>query len=426
MSQDRVVVVSGVRTPFVRARTVFQKLSPAALGGVVLRETAARSGIDPKLIEEVYFGIVSAPAEGSNIAREALFDSGLPATIPSTTINRYCASSAEAVAGIVAKIQSGQIEIGIAGGVESISSVRALFSQAATDYFQDFMKMKTTGQKLGHLSKMKLNYLAPNAPGIKEPTTGLSMGQSGDLMARQFKVSRQEQDQYAADSHHKAHAAWENGFYKSHVVGVPVGDGTIIERDTDVRADTNVEKLSKLRPVFYKDGTITAGNASPLTDGASAVMLMKESKAKELGLKPLGAIRSYAAAAIDIAKEPLLIGPVYAIPRALKAAGMNWGDLDLIEFHEAFAAQVLSTIRAIESPEFAKEKLKLGSAIGKVDLSKVNLHGGSIPLGHPFGATGTRMVLQALHGLKTQNKQTALISICAAGGLGSVMVVENV
>lgn len=426
MSQDRIVVVSGVRTPFVRARTVFQKLSPAALGGVVLRETAARSGIDPKLIDEVYFGIVSPPAEGSNISREALFDSGLPPTIPATTINRYCASSAEAVAGIVGKIQSGQIEIGIAGGVESISSVRALFSQAATDYFQDFARAKTTGQKLGHLSKMKLAYFAPNAPGIKEPTTGLTMGQSADLMARQFKVSRQEQDQYAVDTHKKAAAAWEAGFYKNHVVGVAVGDGTIIEKDTDIRADTSVEKLSTLRPVFYKDGTITAGNASPLTDGASAVLLMKESKAKELGLKPIGAIRAYAAAAVDIGKEPLLIGPVYAIPRVLKAAGMKWGDLDLIEFHEAFAAQVLSTIRAIESPEFAKEKLKLDAPIGKVDMSKVNVHGGSIPLGHPFGATGTRMVLQALHGLKAKNKQTALISICAAGGLGSVLVVENI
>lgn len=426
MSQDRVVVVAGARTPFVRARTVFQKLSPASLGGVALRETVAQAGIDPKLIDECYYGIVSAPAEGSNIAREALFDSGLPSTIPCTTINRYCASAAEAVAGIVAKIQSGQIEIGLAGGVESISSVRALFSQAATDFFQDFARMKTMGQKLGHLSKMKPAFFAPNAPGITEPTLGLSMGQSADLMSRQFKVSRQEQDEYAVASHQKAAAGWESGFYKSHVVGVAVGDGTIIERDTDIRADTSVEKLAKLRPVFYKDGTITAGNASPLTDGASAVLLMKESKAKELGLKPLAVIRSYAAAAIDIQKEPLLIGPVYAIPRALKAAGITWNDLNLIEIHEAFAGQVLSTIRAIESDEFCKTKIGLGSAIGKVDMSKLNLHGGSIPLGHPFGATGGRMVLQAVHGLRVKQKNLALISICAAGGLGSVMVVENV
>ncbi len=423
---DRIVVVSGARTPFARARTVFGNLSPAALGGITLRETAARSGIDPKLIEEIYYGIVSAPAEGSNIAREALFDSGLPPSIPTTTINRYCASSAEAVAGIVGKIVSGQIEIGMAGGVESISSIRALFSREATDFFQDIAKKKTTGQRLAHLANFKASYLAPNAPGIVEPTTNLSMGQSADLMARQFGVGRKEQDEYAVASHHKAAKGWESGFFASHVVGVPTKDGTIVERDTDIRADTSVEKLSGLRPVFYKDGTITAGNASPLTDGASAVLLMKESKAKELGLTPIAAIRGYAAAAVDIQKEPLLIGPVYAIPRALKSAGITWNDLDLIEIHEAFAGQVLSTFRAIESDQFAKEKLGLGGKIGSVDMAKVNPFGGSIPLGHPFGATGTRTVLQAAHGLKKLNKRLALISICAAGGLGSVMVVESV
>jgi acetyl-CoA acyltransferase len=423
---DRVVVVAGARTPFVRARSVFAKLGPAALGGIALRETVARSGIEAKAIDEIYFGIVSPPAEGSNISREALFDSGLPPTIPCTTVNRYCASASEAVAGIVAKIQAGQIEVGIAGGVESISSVRALFSQEATDFFSDVSKLKTPGQKVSHLGKLKLAYFAPNAPGIKEPTTGLSMGQSGDLMARQFDVSRREQDEYAVASHHKAAKGWEDGFFANHVVGVPTKDGTIIEKDTDIRPDTSVEKLSGLRPVFYKDGSITAGNASPLTDGASAVLLMKESKARELGLKPIAAIRSVAAAAVDIGKEPLLIGPVYAIPRALKAAGITWNDLDLIEIHEAFAAQVLATFRAIESDSFAKEKLGLGGKIGSVDMSKVNPHGGSIPLGHPFGATGTRMVLQAAHGLHRKKKQLALISVCAAGGLGAVMVVEAI
>ncbi len=425
-TSDRVVIVSGARTPFARARTVFGKMSAAALGGIAIRETVARSGVDPKIIDEIYYGIVSPPAEGSNVSREALFDSGLPPTIPCTTVNRYCASSAESVGGIVAKILSGQIEIGVAGGVESISSIRALFSMAGTDFFSDIAKMKTTGQKLSHLAKFKPAYLAPNAPGITEPTTGLSMGQSADLMARLFGVGRKEQDEYAVASHHKAAKGWESGFFSSHVVGVPTKDGTIVERDTDIRADTSVEKISGLRPVFLKDGTITAGNASPLTDGASAVMLMKESKAKELGLKPIAAIRSVANAAIDIQKEPLLIGPVYAIPRALKAAGITWNDLDLFEIHEAFAGQVLATFRAIESDTFAKEKLGLGSKIGTVDISKTNPHGGSIPLGHPFGATGTRMVLQAAHGLRKMNKNLALISICAAGGLGAVMVVEAI
>lgn len=424
MAEDRVVVVTGARTPFVRARTVYKKMSASALGGIVLRETVARSGVDPKLIEEVYMGIVSAPADGPNVAREALFDSGLPPQIPATTVNRYCASSAETTAGIMGKILSGQIDIGIAGGVESISSARAIFSQEASDYFQDFAKMKTTGQKLSHLSRMRPRLFAPNAPGINEPTTGLSMGQSADLMAREYKVSRQEQDKYAVDSHKKAAAGWERGFFKSHVVPVATVDGKVIDRDTDVRADTSLEKLATLRPVFYKDGTISAGNASPLTDGASALLLMKESKARELGLEILGAIRSIANTAVDIKKEALLIGPAFAIPRALKKAGVTFDQLDVLGFHEAFAAQVLATFNAIESKQWAKDKLGLDQAIGKIDISKVNPNGGSIPLGHPFGATGVRMILQTLHDLRARKKSLGLISICAAGGMGEVMIVE--
>lgn len=426
MAQDRVVVVNGARTPFARARTVYKKMSPSALGGVALREAVARADIDPKLIEECYFGIVSPPAEGTNVAREAIFDSGLPPQIPATTVNRYCASAAEAAGGIMAKIAAGHIDIGLAGGVESISTIRAIFSQEATDFFQDFARAKTPAQKVSMLSRFKPALLAPNAPGIKEPTTGLTMGQSADLMARLFKVGREEQDRYSVDSHLKAHNAWERGFYKSHVVPVATPDGKVVDRDTDIRVDTSVEKLSTLKPVFYKDGTITAGNASPLTDGASAVLLMSESKARELRMKPLGIIRSYSAAAVDIQKEPLLIGPAYAIPRALRLAGVKWEDIDLLEVHEAFAAQVLATIRAIESKEFAKEKLGLDKPIGQVDMSRLNINGGSIPLGHPFGATGGRMILQALHGLRAQNKNLALISICAAGGMGQVMVVEAI
>lgn len=424
--RDRVVVVNGARTPFLRARTDFKGMSAAALGGVALRETIARSDIDPHLVEEIYFGIVSPPAEGTNVGREALFDAGLPARIPCTTVNRYCASAVEAIAGITAKIQAGQIDIGMAGGAESISSIRAIFSQQATDYFQDFGRMKTPQQRLSHLLKMKPGFFAPNAPGIKEPTTGLTMGQSADLMARLFKVSREEQDKYALDSHLKAFNAWERGFYRSHVVPVATPEGAVVEKDNNVRGDTTIEKLSSLRPVFYKDGTITAGNSSPLTDGGSAVLLMRESRARELNLKPLGAIRGYGSAAVDIQKEPLLIGPAFAIPHALRSAGVTWDQIDLIEMHEAFAAQVLATLRAIESREWAREKLGEDKSIGELDLSKLNVNGGSIPLGHPFGATGTRMLLQLLLELRARKKNLGLMSVCAAGGLGMVLVVEAI
>ncbi len=425
-TQERVVIVTGSRTPFVRERKEYHKITPASLGGIVLRDTLSRSGIDPRLVEEVYFGIVSPPAEGSNVSREALFDAGLDPHIPCTTVNRYCASAAEAAGAIAAKIQAGQISIGLAGGVESISSIRALFSNEATDFFQDIAKAKTAGQRFSLLSKFKPAMLAPMAPGIKEPTTGLTMGQSADLMAREFKITREEQDRYAVDSHLKAHNAWEQGFFRSHIANVPTPDGKVIDRDTIVRADTSMEKLTGLRPVFYKDGTITAGNASPLTDGAASVLLMSESRAKELGLQPIGAIRSVVATAVNIQKEPLLIGPAFGFPKALKMAGISWEKLDLLEIHEAFAGQVLSTIRAIESAEWCKTKLGLASPIGKVDHSKLNVHGGSIAIGHPFGATGARMILQAIHGLRAKKKNLGLISICAAGGMGQVMVVEAI
>jgi acetyl-CoA acyltransferase len=424
MSINRVAVIQGVRTPFVRARTVFQNMPPATLGGATLRETVARAQLDPCLIEELYYGVVCPPAEATNVAREALFDSGLPSTIPCTTLNRYCASSAEAVAVIAAKIRGGQIEIGLAGGVESISSVRALFSQKATYFFQDLLRTKSWIQTFKKGSQFKPSYLMPHAPGIQEPTTGLTMGQSADLMARHFRIGREAQDQFAVKSHLKAHQAWERGFYSSHVMPVGTPDGKVIARDTDIRADSSLEKLSTLKPVFYKEGTITAANASPLTDGASAILLMSESRATELKLAPLGFIRGFSAAAVDIKKEPLLVGPVYAIPRALKNAGVGWEEIDLIEMHEAFAAQVLASLSAIESREFAREKLGLDREIGSVDLDKFNVNGGSIAMGHPFGATGTRLVLQTLHELRSRKKNLGLISVCAAGGLGVVLIVE--
>jgi len=425
MSQDRIAVIGGARTPFARARTAYAKMSAAQLGGIAMKEAVSLSGVSPAMVEEIHYGIVSAPAEGSNIAREALFDSGLPASIPCTGVNQYCASALEAVVGIAAKISAGRIECGLAGGVESISSVRALFSLEATNYFQDLAKAKTLGQRLAFLSKFKGAFLAPRAPGIKEPTTGLTMGQSADLMSRHFQVRRPEQDQFALESHQKASKAWADGFFNSHVCKVGTPDGKVIDRDTDVRSDSSLEKLAKLKPVFYKDGTITAGNASPLTDGASAVILMRESKAKSLGLNPIGYIKSSAVAAVDIQNEPLLIGPAYAIPKALKLAGISWSDLDLYEIHEAFAGQVLATLRAIESPEFAKEKLGLSAPIGKIDSEKLNPNGGSIAMGHPFGATGGRLVLQTLHQLKKSGKKYGLISVCAAGGLGAVMILET-
>ncbi len=425
-TQDRIAIVGGVRTPFVRVRTEYKKLPASTLGGMVLKETMARTDMDPKLVDECYFGIVSAPVDGPNVSREAVFDAALPPQIPCTSINRYCVSGLEATAGAAGKILSGQIDVALAGGVEAMSQIRASFSLEATDFFQDMMRAKTPGQKFSQFSKFKAKMLMPHAPSIKEPTTGLTMGQSADLQGREFEITREAQDEYTLMSHKNADKGWQNGFFKSHVMSVGTPEGRVVEKDTDIRTDTTLEKLGKLRPVFYKDGTISAGNACPLTDGASALLLMRESKARELRLPILGVIRSYANAAVDIKKEPLLIAPVYAIPKALKMAGVSFDQIDLIEMHEAFAAQVLSTVSAIESDTFAREKLGLDRAIGKVDMDRFNVYGGSIPLGHPFGATGGRLILQALYALRERKNNLGLISCCAGGGMGAIMIVEAV
>jgi acetyl-CoA acyltransferase len=424
----RVAVIEGVRTPFARAWTAYDRLSAADLGSVATRELLARSELDPGEVDSLVFGIVAAPDTGPNVAREIQFRTEIPKDKPAYSVQMYCASSARAVVDAAGEIARGDADVVIAGGVESMSSVRALFSPEATDAFQRAAKAKTTAQRLSAFKDIKPKHLKPQAPGLEEPTTGLSMGQSAELMGKAMGITREEQDQYALESHQKAATATDDGKLAEEIVAVsppPKFDPTVAT-DTDIRRDTSLEKMAKLRAVFdRKNGRITAGNSSPLTDGGSAVLLMSEEKAKALGYEPKGYLKAAAMSALDMREEGLLMGPAYATPRALDRAGMSMSDLDLIEMHEAFAAQVLCNLQAFSSASWAKDKLGRDSAIGAIDPNKLNINGGSIAIGHPFGATGARLVMTLLNSMVREDKGTGLATMCAAGGLGLSLIFER-
>lgn len=423
----RVAVVRGLRTPFAKAGTVYAHLEALDLGRIVVSELITRSGIDAKSINEVIFGTVIPSVKAPNLAREIILGTGIPRSVSGYTVTRACASSNQAITNGADLIFRGYADTVIAGGAESLSSVPILFSRNFSDALVKANKEKSIGGKLGAFSRVRPKDLAPDAPAIAESTTGLTMGQSAEKMAKENGITREQQDEFALQSHHRAAAAFESGRFADEVmtVLVPPRFETVVERDNIIRGDTTMEALAKLKPVFdRKYGTITAGNASPLTDGAAAVILMSEEKAKSLGMKPIGYIRSYAYAGLD-PFDQLLQGPSYALPVALDRAGVKLDQIGVIEMHEAFAAQVLSNIQWMGSKKFAQEKLGRSEAVGEIDPKKINRTGGSIAIGHPFGATGARIVTTVCNELQRTGEQYGLVTICAAGALGVAMVVER-
>jgi acetyl-CoA acyltransferase len=338
-----------------------------------------------------------------------------------------CASSIQAITDATNLIERGYADVVIAGGVEMLSNVPISLSPPLARALVGASQAKTLGGRMQSLRGLALHDLPPVAPSITETSTGLSMGQSAELMAKLNGISRADQDAWALGSHRKAAAAWEDGRLAKEVAPVYVANdgGRAVVRDNHVRKDTSLEKLAALRPVFDRDyGTVTAGNSSPLTDGAASVLVMSVEKAEALGFTPKALVRSYAYAAVDPAGQ-LLIGPAYAIPRALERAGVELGDIDLVEMHEAFAAQVLSTLQKLESQSFAEEELGRSAAVGGIDPQRINLAGGSIALGHPFGATGARCVTTLANEMERQSAQLGLVSVCAAGGVGAAVVLER-
>jgi acetyl-CoA acyltransferase len=429
MSQNapRIAVVRGLRTPFAKSGTHYAQLTALDLGKAVVTELLDRSGIDPSEVQEIVFGNVIPSVKAPNIAREIVLGTGLPRKIPGFSVSKACASANQAITSASDMIFRGYADIVVAGGAESLSDIPILFSKNFSDALVTASKQKSVGGKLGAFTRLRPKDLAPDAPAIAESTTGLSMGESAEKMAKENGISREAQDKFAWQSHTRAAAATASGRFKDEVMTfvVPPRYDNVVEGDNLIRGDTTIEALSKLRPVFdRKYGTITAGNASPLTDGAAAVLLMSEEKAKERGLKPIGYIRSYAYAATD-PFEQLLQGPVFALPIALDRAKLTLKDIGVIEMHEAFAAQVLSNIQWMGSKKIAQEKLGRAEPVGDIDPEKINRTGGSIALGHPFGATGARIITTVCNELQRSGEQYGLVTVCAAGGIGAAMVLER-
>ena len=423
---DRVAVVAGLRTPFAKMATDFHGVPAVDLGKMVVNELLARHDLSPLEIDQLVYGQVVQMPAAPNIAREIVLGTGMHVHTDAYSVSRACATSFQSTVNVMESILLGNADVGIAGGADSTSVSPIQVSKNRARALTDLQKTKTLGQKWQVLKKLGLKDLIPVPPAVAEYSTGLSMGDTAEQMAKSHGITRAEQDALAHRSHTLAAQNWQAGHMAQEVMtAYPEPYKKAVEQDNNVRFDSKLEGYAKLRPAFDRQfGTVTAANATPLTDGASAVILMNEAKAKALGYQPLGYIKSYAFTAIDV-WEDMLMGPSYATPLALARAGMSLNDLTLIEMHEAFAAQTLSNVKMFASDKFAQEKLGQAKAIGEIDMDKFNVQGSSIAYGHPFAATGTRMITQMLNELNRRGGGTGLLTACAAGGLGAAMIVET-
>lgn len=422
---ERIAIVSGLRTPFAKQATAFHGVSALDMGKMVVNELISRSELDPKLIEQLVYGQVVQMPAAPNIAREIVLGTGMDISTDAYSVTRACATSFQSTVNVAESILTGNMEIGIAGGSDSSSVLPIGVSKKLAHALVDLNKARSFGQKLSIFRRLGLKDLLPVPPAVAEYSTGLSMGQTAEQMAKTYNISRADQDALAHRSHTLATETWNAGKLVEEVMAAHVPPyKAFIDRDNNIRENSKLESYAKLRPAFdRKHGSVTAANSTPLTDGASAVLLMSEGRAKALGYTPIGYIKSYAFTAIDVWQD-MLMGPSYATPMALKRAGMELEDLTLIEMHEAFAAQTLANMQMFGSKKFAEEKLGRNRAIGEIDMSKFNVLGGSLAYGHPFAATGTRLITQVCHELKRRGGGTGLATACAAGGLGAAMIVE--
>jgi acetyl-CoA acyltransferase len=422
----RVAIVAGVRTPFAKAGTIFKSMTAIDLGRLVVAELVQRTNLDGAEVDALMFGTVVPSVVAPNIAREVSLIPHLPKTVQAVTVSRACASANQAITDAADQIVLGHAGVAIAGGAECLSNVPILHSRGFSDALLQASKARSLGGRVQAMTKIRPRDFVPITPAIAEPTTGETMGQSAEKMAKINSIPRQEQDEFALRSHRLAAAGTQDGRLTAEIapVWVPPHFETSLAADNGIRDDSSIEQLRALRPVFDRRyGSVTAGNASPLTDGAAAVLLMSEEMALALGYAPMGYIRSYAFAALDPG-EQLLQAPVLAAPVALQRAGLSLAEMDLVEMHEAFAAQVLSNLKGFESREWAN-RAGFSEPVGEVDRDRLNVMGGSIAIGHPFGATGARITTTLLNELARRDGQFGLMTVCAAGGMGFAMVVER-
>jgi acetyl-CoA acyltransferase len=422
----RVAIVAGVRTPFAKAGTAFKSISAIDLGKLCVAELLQRTNLDGKEVQALVFGTVVPSVLAPNIAREVSLLPLLPKGVQSYSVSRACASANQAITDAADQIALGHIDVAIAGGSESLSNIPVLYSEGFAEALVLASKAKSFPARIKALARIRPRDFVPVTPAIAEPSTGETMGQSAEKMAKLNAIAREEQDHFALRSHRLAAAGTADGRLTAEImpVYVPPRFDSVLTSDNGIREDTSYEQLAALKPVFdRKYGSVTAGNSSPLTDGGACVLLMNEEKARALGYPALGIIRSYAYAALDPG-EQLLQAPVLAAPVALKRAGLTLKDIDLVEMHEAFAAQVLSNLKGFESKWWA-ERAGFSQPVGEVDRAKLNVMGGSIAIGHPFGATGARITTTLLNELRRRGGQFGLMTVCTAGGMGFAMVVER-
>ena len=419
----RVAIVGGVRIPFARSYSAYATAGNQDMLTATFRAVVERFRLQGERLGDVAAGAVIKHSRDYSLVRECVLSSGLDPHTPGLDMQRACGTSLEAAIDIANKIALGQIEAGIAGGTDSISDAPIVYPRSYQQLLLASYRGRSAWQRLSPWFGLRPKHFKPVLPAVVEPRTGLSMGQSTELMAKQWQVTRAEQDQLAYDSHLKAASAWREGFYDDLVVPY-LG----LKTDNNVRADTSLERLARLRPSFAADGTLTAGNSTPLTDGASAVLLATPEWAAKRSLPVLAYLRYGKAWAVDFvgAKEGLLMAPTYAVPAMLRDAGVTLQEFDYYEIHEAFAAQVLCTLKAWESPQYCREVLGLPAPLGSIERARLNVKGGSVALGHPFAATGTR-ILATLAKLLAGNAtaKRGLISVCTAGGMGVTAIVER-
>lgn len=421
-----VVLIDGCRIPFQRSSTGYDDLSAYDLARMALKGLLDRNRVAPEQVGRVMLGTVIQEIRNSNIARDAALACGIPDSVPAHTVTQACISSNQAITSGIEQIQTGQADVVIAGGTETMSDIPIRFKRKVRKKLLKSRKLRSAADYFRLLKGFRPGDLLPEVPEIAEFTTGETMGESCDKLAAMFGITRQEQDAYALRSHQRAFQATRDGLLEPELVPASVPpDFEPFTADNTFRADSTMERLGELSPAFVKPhGTVTAGNASAMSDGASAVLIMTEKKAKQLGLQPLASFKTYTYVAQDPYEE-LLLGPAYATPKLLDNAKIGLSDIDVYEFHEAFAGQVLSVLKALNSATFAKNHLGKSKKVGEIPLDRFNTLGGSLSLGHPFGATGARLVTTAANRLKREDGNLALIAACAAGGLGHAMLMER-
>jgi len=422
----RAVLIDGCRIPFLRSNTGYQDQTSYDLGRLALKALLDRTRMPPAKIDQVIMGTVISNMAASNVAREAALAAGIPHTVPASTVTLACISANLAATTGVNLIRSGQADVIVAGGAESCSDIPIRYRRPFRNKLVESRKYKHFYDYWKFFRGLRFTDVLPEIPSITEFSTGRVMGQDCDRLAARLGVARREQDVYAVRSHLEASRATREGLLAQEIEPVRVPpDFTPIDRDNGIRGDTSLEKMQRLSPAFDKAfGTVTAGNASFLSDGAAAVLIMAEDAAAAMGLKPKAFFHSFSYSAQDPGEE-LLLGPAYSIPRVLERAGLKLSDIDVFEFHEAFAGQVLANLKCLDSEAFAREKLGKSSRIGEVPLEKLNLLGGSLSLGHPFGATGARLITTAANRLQREDGRFALIASCAAGAHGNAIILER-